>query len=53
VDYDISTLMVILLLPVDYDISNFQQYFSYIVVSVLLVDETGGPGENNRPAASH
>ena len=21
--------------------------------SVLLVEETGGPGENNRPAASH
>ena len=28
-------------------------YFSYIVASVLLVEETGGPGENHRPAASH
>jgi hypothetical protein len=26
---------------------NFRQYFSYIVA------ETGGPGENHRPVASH
>ena len=32
---------------------HFQQYFSYIVASVLLVDETGVTSENHRPAASH
>ena len=27
---------------------HFQQYFSYIVtVKILLVEETGGPGENH------
>jgi hypothetical protein len=26
---------------------HFQQYFSYIVRSVLLVEETGVPGENH------
>jgi hypothetical protein len=25
----------------------------YIMASVLLVEETGGPGENHRPVASH
>jgi hypothetical protein len=36
------------------DMRHFQQYFSYISWrSVLLVKETGGPGENHRPAASH
>ena len=29
------------------------QYFSYIWWSVLLVEETGEPGENYRPATSH
>jgi len=28
---------------------QFQQYFSYI----LLVEETGGPGENHRSVAIH
>jgi hypothetical protein len=28
------------------------QYFSYIVVVVLLVEETGVPGKNDPPAAS-
>jgi len=28
-------------------------YFSNIVASVLLVEETGVPGENHRPAANH
>ena len=38
---------------VDYGVlCHFQQYFSYIV-AVLLVEETGVPGENHRPAASH
>ena len=32
---------------------HFQQYFSYIVGSVLLVEQTGIPTENHRPAASH
>ena len=32
---------------------HFQQYFSYIVRSVLLVEETSLPGENHRPAVSH
>ena len=33
---------------------HFQQYFSYILWwSVLLVEETGGPRDNHRPAASH
>jgi hypothetical protein len=31
----------------------FQQYFTYIVASVLLVEETGIPGENHRLAARH
>ena len=30
-----------------------EQYFSYIVAVSLLVDETGLPEENHRPAASH
>jgi hypothetical protein len=30
----------------------FQQYFSYIMV-VLLMEEARGPGENHRPVASH
>jgi hypothetical protein len=29
---------------------HFEQYFSYIVASVLLLGKTG---ENHRPAASH
>jgi hypothetical protein len=29
----------------------FQQYFSYIVMVSFIGDETGGPGENHRPAA--
>jgi hypothetical protein len=33
---------------------HFQQYFSYISWRpVLLVEETGVPGENHRPVASH
>ena len=32
---------------------HFQQYFSYIVVVSLLVEETGVPEENHRSAASH
>jgi hypothetical protein len=32
---------------------HFQQYFSYIFWLVLLVEETGGPGENHRPVTSH
>jgi hypothetical protein len=31
----------------------FQQYFSYIVAVSFIVEETGVPGENHRPAASH
>jgi hypothetical protein len=27
--------------------------FNYIEQSVLMVEETGVPGENHRPAASH
>jgi len=39
---------------VGYDVSrHFQQYFNYIVAVSLLVDETGVPGENHRPVASH
>jgi hypothetical protein len=30
-----------------------QHYFSYIMGSVLLVEETGVPGENHQPATSH
>jgi hypothetical protein len=30
-----------------------KQYFSYIAAVSLLVEETGVPGENHRPAASH
>jgi hypothetical protein len=26
---------------------------NYIIASVLLMEETGVPGENHRPAASH
>jgi hypothetical protein len=29
------------------------KYFSYIVASVLLVEETGVPGENHRPDISN
>jgi hypothetical protein len=32
---------------------NFQQYFSYNVAVILLMEETGVPGENHRPAAGH
>ena len=32
---------------------TFNNIFSYIVRSVLLVEETGVPGENHRPVASH
>jgi len=32
---------------------HFQQYFSYIVTVSLLVEETGVPGENRLPVASH
>ena len=33
---------------------HFQQYFSYIgLYSDLLAEETGVPGENHRPVASH
>ena len=33
---------------------DFQQYFSYIVaVSFIGREETGVPGENHRPVASH
>jgi hypothetical protein len=31
----------------------FNATVSYIVPSVLLVEETGLPGENHRPAVSH
>ena len=36
-------------------IRHFHQYCSYIVagMSVLMVEETGVPGENHRPSASH
>ena len=29
--------------------ATFKQYFSYIVAVSLMVEETGGPGENRRP----
>ena len=32
---------------------HFQHYFSNIMRAVLLVEETGVPGENHRPVASH
>jgi hypothetical protein len=32
---------------------HFQQYFSYFAWSVLLVEETGVPGENHRPVANY
>jgi hypothetical protein len=31
----------------------FQQYLNYIMAVSLLVEETGGPGENHRPITSH
>jgi hypothetical protein len=34
-------------------LTYFQQYFSYIVAVSLLMDKTGIPRENLRPAASH
>ena len=34
-------------------ITRFQQYCSYIMASVWLVEETGGHRENHRPVASH
>jgi hypothetical protein len=33
--------------------ATFQQYSVISWRSVLSVEETGGPGENHRPAASH
>ena len=32
---------------------HFQQYFNYIVAVSFIGEETGGPGENSRPVASH
>jgi hypothetical protein len=32
---------------------HFQQYFSYIWASVLLVEETGVLGDNLKPAVRH
>ena len=32
--------------------NEFQQYFSYNMASVLLVEETRVPGENHRPVAN-
>jgi hypothetical protein len=32
---------------------HFQEYFSYILTSVLLVEEFGLPRENRRPVANH
>jgi hypothetical protein len=32
---------------------HFQQYFSYIMAVNLLMGETGVPGKNHRPVASH
>jgi hypothetical protein len=32
--------------------ATFKQYFSYMVRSVLLEEETGVFGDNHRPAAS-
>ena len=34
-------------------LNEFQQYFSYIMASVLLVEETRVPGQNHRPVANH
>jgi hypothetical protein len=34
-------------------IEYIQQYFSYVVASVMLVEEAGGPGKNHRPVASN
>jgi hypothetical protein len=33
--------------------SHFQQYFNYIVAVSCIGGETGVPGENHRPVASH
>jgi len=33
--------------------ATFNNISVYIVKSDLLVEETGGPGENHRPVASH
>ena len=51
----IHTAITIILINKVYGVSrHFQQHFSYIVGSILLVEETAGvPGENHRPAASH
>jgi hypothetical protein len=35
------------------DNAQTQQYFSYIVAVSFIGEETGGPGENHRPVASH
>jgi hypothetical protein len=32
---------------------HFLQYFSYIVAFSYLIEETGVPGENRLPVASH
>jgi hypothetical protein len=47
--------LVLVLGARDYGVKrHFQQYFSYFMVrSVLLVEETGVPGENHRPAARY
>jgi hypothetical protein len=34
------------------DSRHFQKYFSYIVVVILLMEETEAPRENHRPVAS-
>jgi hypothetical protein len=34
-------------------VNNFNNISVILWRSVLLVDETGGPGENHRPVASH
>jgi hypothetical protein len=36
-----------------YSIQHFQQYFSYIMATSLVVEEAGVPGENHRPWASN
>ena len=33
--------------------ATFNNYFSYIMTVSLMVEETGVPGENHRPVASH
>ena len=52
-----ATFNNISVITVIYRGGQFQQYFSYNSYiswrSVLLMEETGGPGENQSPVASH